>query len=246
MDYWYLNDPDESYPRPRPHPYYIPKGHKGCVQPRRLGSRQGNLPLRLRRRLHKSLPLPLRHLIPVYKPHPSRRATKYQFPNPWPPDTLETKGLCGNLEEGRLFHLNEPTFLWAADETKQETGTAVGQRRGDLKGIAGSERSWSTPVNRRNTGRDDTKTPQDKKPEDVKATAPRNNTTDALLDPISAEEVKKATRWFSKASTAGGSGLSPTHLREMLETPGQEDAKSLPQALDALAEWFVSGKFHPN
>lgn len=86
-----LHDSDDSYPCPRPHPCSIPKGHKGCVHPRGLESRQGHLPLHLRIFLQTSLNISFLHPTFVDKPHLTRKATKPQQPNPLQPETLEKR-----------------------------------------------------------------------------------------------------------------------------------------------------------
>lgn len=89
----------------------------------------------------------------------------------------------------------------------------------------------------------------EKHPQQVREARTTANTRDQdhefLCNPITPLEVNKAIKAFPAASAAGGSGLSPAHLQELITVPAPDDEFNLANAIARLATLFAQGKM-PN
>ena len=63
----------------------------------------------------------------------------------------------------------------------------------------------------------------------------------ALLDSVKPEDITACVKKFPRASAGGGTGLTPTHLKEMLRLPEASEGTGLLTALACLVSQLAKG-----
>lgn len=88
------------------------------------------------------------------------------------------------------------------------------------------------------------KHPQEQPDTDASIIIPDSNLPPLEFVPFTMDEVRQVVRACPKGSGAGGSGLSPTHVREIIDVPSADDSSNLEAVIAKIATQLASGNIH--